>query len=287
MSSAVPNITKASGEVVPFSREKLAASLRRSGATPEISEDIAERILSGLQPGTSTKRIYQQAFQLLRGRSRSVAGRYKLKRAIMELGPSGFPFERFIARILELDGFAVQVGRIVQGRCVDHEIDVMAEKGDHRYLVECKYHNQPGRVCDVKVPLYIHARFLDVEGEWKRLPGNGTKQYQGWVVTNTRFTGDALRYGTCAGMVMLSWDHPARNSLKARIDRSGLYPLTCLGSLTKAEKLRLLENGVVLCQEIIQDPAVLEQAEVPRRRMQSVLHECAALCERLNGRQKP
>ncbi|MBL0044257.1 MAG: restriction endonuclease [Flavobacteriales bacterium] len=287
MSANAPlQVTKASGEMVPFSVEKLASSLHRAGATREVSEAIANEVLPKLRSGISTKKLYRLAFSLLHHRSQHLAARYRLKQAILDLGPSGFPFERFIARILEHDGYRTKVGAVVQGKCVKHEIDVTADLGDQRFMVECKYHNQPGRICDVKVPLYIHARFQDVEQHVRSIPGNGVHFDQGWLVTNTRFTGDAMRYGQCAGLLMISWDYPAKGSLKDRIDRSGLYPITCLSSLTKAEKERLLELGIVLCRDIVEDPRTLRRADVRPQRIGAVLKEGTDLCAQLELRRK-
>ncbi len=263
---------------MPFSAGKLLASLRRAGADPGTSERIVEEIRRRLVPALSTRKIHRMAFALLRQRSKPLAGRYRLKQAIMELGPSGFPFEKFIARILDHEGYRVEVGLIVQGKCVKHEIDVIAMQDHRHFMVECKYHNRPGRVCDVKVPLYVQARFKDVEQQWQQLPGHGTMFHQGWVVTNTRFTGDALQYARCAGLHLLSWDHPKGQSLKDRIDRSGLHPITCLGSLTKAEKQLLLEAGTVLCSEICRDPDTLARAGVRTTRARAVLKEAGELC---------
>lgn len=276
-----PPITKASGKVVAFSPEKLMASLQRAGADPGTSERIVEEIRLQLVPALSTRKIHRMAFALLKQRSRPLAGRYRLKQAIMDLGPSGFPFEKFIARILEHEGYRVEVGRVVQGKCVTHEIDVIALQDHRHFMVECKYHNRPGRICDVKVPLYVQARFKDVEQQWRQLPGHGTMFHQGWVVTNTRFTSDAMQYGRCAGLYLLSWDHPNGQSLKDRIDRSGLFPITCLSSLTKAEKQRLLEAGTVLCGEICGDPDVLHRAGVRTTRISAVLKEGTELCTTL------
>lgn len=274
-------VVKVSGERVPFDPEKLRTSLQRSGATVELSGIILEEILPRLTEGISTKKLHRMAFALLQQRSKHLAARYRLKQAIMDLGPSGFPFERFIARILEQDGYRVQVGMIVEGKCVKHEVDVIAERDEHHFMVECKYHH-PGRVCDVKIPLYIQARFKDVEAQWRLIPGHGTKFHQGWLVTNTRFTSDALRYGQCAGLYLMSWDHPVKESLKDRIDRSGLYPLTCLSSLTRAEKQQLLDTGVVLCKEIRKEPALLSRAGVRPARFNAVLKEGAELCAMLS-----
>lgn len=274
-------VTKASGVRATFDPQRLRASLQRAGASPAISETIVEEILPQLVPGISTKKIHRMAFKLLGRRSSQLAGRYRLKQAIMDLGPSGFPFEKFIARILEHDGYQVEVGRIVEGKCVKHEVDVIAQKEEHHFMVECKYHNQPGRVCDVKIPLYVQGRFKDIEQRWVRIPGHGARFHQGWVATNTRFTSDALQYGECAGLHMMSWDHPLHGSLRDRIDRSGLYPLTCLTTLSSAEKKRILEQGAVLCQEICSDPALLSKAGVAPERVKKVLEEGAGLCATL------
>jgi hypothetical protein len=85
----------------------------------------------------------------------------------MELGPSGFPFEKYVAEILKYQGYRVEVGVIVEGFCVKHEVDIIAEKEAKHFMIECKFHNQPGTFCDVKIPLYINSRFLDIEKMWK------------------------------------------------------------------------------------------------------------------------
>jgi ATP cone domain len=159
-------VKKASGMLVPFSASKLRQSLQRSGASPEITENVISEIQSQLYEGMSTKQIYQHAFKLLKKFSKPQAAKYKLKNAIMELGPTGFPFEKYFAEILRYQGYSVKVGEIVKGHCVNHEIDVIAEKGNMKFMIECKFHNATGINCDVKVPLYIHSRFKDVEKKW-------------------------------------------------------------------------------------------------------------------------
>jgi hypothetical protein len=274
-------ITKASGVLAPFSKEKLIQSLVRAGAAENIASAIANEVSAQVYEGMSTKKIYRLAFGLLRDSSSHLAARYHLKRAIMELGPSGYPFERFIGEILKYQGYSVRVGEIVKGKCVNHEIDVIAEKDQHHFMIECKYHNQPGTISDVKIPLYIQARFKDVEAAWITLPGHGTKFHQGWVVTNTRFTGDAIQYGTCADLKMISWDYPRKGSLKGLIDDMGLYPLTCLTTLTKQEKRMLLENKIVLCKELCRNPQLLEKIGMRNNRIAAVLEEANQLCEHL------
>ena len=137
----LPFITKTSGETVPFSPEQLHTSLRRAGAAEAVADHILEQVLQQIYEGMSTRKIYQLAFKILRKKSKPIAARYRLKSAIMELGPSGFPFEKFIGEVLRYQGFNVEVGVVVSGRCVNHEVDIIAGRGDDIYLVECKYHN--------------------------------------------------------------------------------------------------------------------------------------------------
>lgn len=270
-------ITKSTGELEPFDIDRLRRSLERSGATPEMSAVIAEEMLPRIAQGMSTRKIYRTAFSLLSRRSKHIAARYSLKQAVMDLGPSGFPFERFIARILEQEGYRTQVGVILAGRCVAHEVDVVADRDGKHYLVECKYHSSHGRFCDVKIPLYIQARFTDIDEKWRADKNDSRHFDQGWVVTNTRFTSDAMQYGECVGLRMLGWDQPAKGSLKDRIDDSGLYPLTCMVTLSKAEKERLLEKDLVLAHDIAENPDALTHAMVRPAQMAAVLREAEEL----------
>ena len=272
------NVIKANGEKVLFQVEKLINSLKRSGADEMIVQHIINDIENEIYEGISTKKIYQMAFRMLKSKARVSASRYKLKKAILELGPSGFPFEKFVGKILESEGYHTKVGVIVQGNCVQHEVDVIAQKDNKHYMIECKYHSDQGRFCNVKIPLYIHSRFLDVEKQWEKQKGHETKFHQGGVYTNTRFTTDAIQYGTCAGLMLTSWDYPKGNGLKERIDRSGLHPLTSLTTLTTAEKSKLLDTGIVLCKEINENPSLLEQIGIAKQRQKNILNDSEELC---------
>lgn len=274
-------ITKASGESVKFSEQKLITSLQRAGAGKEQIATILDAIRNKLFEGISTKQIYRIAFNMLKENSKRIASKYHLKRAIMELGPSGYPFEHFIGEIFRYQGFEAKVGIVVKGLCVNHEIDVLAEKDNKLLMVECKYHNQQGIFCDVKIPLYINSRFIDVQSFWKTMPATKDKDYEGWLVTNTHFTGDAIQYGNCAGLKMLGWDYPNNSGLKDIIDDLGLYPITCISTLTKSEKQQLLESKVVLCQELYHNPKILEKMRIKQNRIENIIEETKQLCKNL------
>jgi hypothetical protein len=269
-------VTKASGTTEPFSIKKLRTSLERAKATSEEINSIIETLLPKLYQGISTKKIYSEAFRLLRNQSKPHAARFYLKRGIMELGPSGFPFEKFVGELFKHLGYTVQVGIIVQGKCVTHEIDVMAEKENEIILMECKYRNQPGINVDVKTPLYINSRFEDVLANG--LLKNKENKFAGWITTNAKFTTDAIDYGRCKGLNMLSWDYPQNKALKDMIDNSGLYPLTCLTSLTHHEKQWLLAKDYVLAKDIYNNRNLLLKAGVKETRLKTVLDEAIKLC---------
>ena len=273
------NIVKHSGDVVPFNVDKLKDSLRRAQASEEIIQQIVAQIESAIYNGITTKKIYQMAFKMLKGKSRVSASKYKLKKALMELGPSGFPFEKLVGKLLAHEGFETKVGVIVQGNCVQHEVDVIAQKDNKHYMIECKYHSDQGRFCNVKIPLYIHSRFLDVEKQWEHQKGHEAKLHKGGVYTNTRFTTDAIQYGKCVGLLLISWDYPMGNGLKDRIDKSGFHPLTALTTMTKSEKTKLLDKGIVLCKELHEKPTLLNQIGIDKTRHKKILEDSEALCK--------
>lgn len=266
-------ITKSTGKQVVFSIEKLRNSLRRSGADEATVKEIVSVVRDELYQGISTKSIYNRAFALLKKKKLVFASKYKLKKAIYELGPTGFPFEQFLATLLEHSGYEVRVGQFMKGLCVSHEVDVIAKKDGEHILIECKFHGDPSRKCDVKVPLYINSRFKDILAYQRKDQPN-----QCWVATNTQFTQDAIDYGQCMGLHLLSWDYPADHSLKERIDHLGLYPITVSELLTKREKQFLLSRDVVLLKQLHKDAFYLDHLGISEQRKERIMQEVKMLC---------
>ncbi|WP_324026158.1 restriction endonuclease [Maribacter sp. BPC-D8] len=272
------DIIKSSGQKMKFSLDKLRNSLKHSGANHELVEEIVSKVYDELFEGITSNEIYNRAYSLLKKNKSVFASKYKLKKAIYELGPTGFPFERFIAAILQYSGYEVEVDIVLNGACVTHEIDVIAKKNDTVTLIECKFHNEEGRNCNVKIPLYIHSRYNDVKANWVTNKNNKPLN-KGWVVTNTRFTQDALTYGKCAELYLLSWDYPENDGLKDRIDRLGLYPITVSSLLSKREKQFLLSRNVVLCRQLVKDKFFLDHLGISTDRKSKILDEISQLCK--------
>jgi len=277
MSNSNIKVTKGTGEQVAFDAGKLSTALKRSGAHPNEINQIIRQVESMLYDGISTKKIYQIAYSILRKKSQNVAGRYRLKKAIQELGPTGYPFEKFVGKLFESDAYLVEVGKIVQGKCIQHEVDVVAKKPGKQVMVECKFHGDSARKSDVRVALYIQSRFQDLKAAWKINNPESKTNYSGMVVCNTRFSDDATQYAKCAGLDLISWDYPVGNSLKDWIDRSGYHPITSLHSLKKREKQQLLEEGIVLCRELVSQSDFMRKIGFNERQLSRVIKEAQSL----------
>jgi Holliday junction resolvase-like predicted endonuclease len=288
------HIQKASGEIELFSSDKLRQSLTRSGADKKIIDLIVDEIeewlitqvkrTKGDKVGEQedvvsvpSKKIYSMAFSLLRKKTISNAARYKLKSAMMEMGPTGHPFEHFIGEIYRSLGFETEVGITLQGQCVTHEVDVIATKKNHQRFIECKYYQSTGKNANVQVPLYIRSRVDDIINKRKTNPDFKGYSFSGGVVTNTRFTLDAEQYGKCSGLHLLSWDYPKGEGLREIIDRERIFPVTSLSNLTKVHKKTLMDKGVVSCPQLTRDPSLLNLLNLDKRRRAKVLEEAQDL----------
>ena len=128
----------------------------------------------------------------------------------------------------------------------------------------------------MKIPLYINSRYLDVLGKWN--VDHSEKPLECWVVTNTKFSTDAVQYGNCVGLHLLGWNYPFDKSLSILVDHSGLYPVTCLSTLSNKEKELILQAGIVLCSDLKNNPGLLKTAGISLTRIPKVLAEAAALC---------
>lgn len=272
----MPEIVKADGTVEPFDISKLETSLRRAGASPKVIERICKTVGPTISPGMRTDDIYRRAFTLLRREERITAARYSLRRALFELGPTGHPFENFIAELFRLEGWNVEWRKVIRGKCVNHEVDVYATKGSEHLFAELKYHNDPGYKTDVKVALYVKARLEDI---WKCDPKTGPvcPVDLGYLITNTKFTDQAIQFARCSGIQLLGWSYPTEGNLYDRIISAGIYPVTALTSLRKAEKNMLLDEGIVTIDLLKERREYLRTLHLPPERIGTIMAEIETL----------
>lgn len=271
-------IIKASGQKEEFSLKKFSRSLRKAGADTKTINEIIEDI-KALKP-SSTQEIHEYALQRLSQKSPPIAARYNLKRALLEFGPAGYPFEKYAAKLLEYEGYRTKTDQIMSGACVDHEIDIIASKDNQYFMVECKFHNNLGLKSDVKVALYTQARFEDLEKALQQYKDKEDRQKlnQPWLITNTKFTTEVIKYAHCVNMKLTGWSYPSGKSLAELIDHYGLHPITALTSLSRHQKKIFIEHGLVLCRDIPAYKNELQQFGIRPQDIDHLLKESKAVC---------
>ena len=243
-------VTKSSGGVEDFNIRKLINSLVRAGAPEDVASDIAGKVLGHLTAPVHTRHIYRVARRMLRQYSRVSGMRYSIKRAIIALGPTGYPFEKYIGRILAAYGYTVEINRLTKGYCVTHEVDILATKDSRMCVIECKHHTDGDKPEDIKTALYVHSRFNDIRKAMELSPDYNSFAHEGWLVTNTRCSSDAVTYAECAGLRILSWKYPEPESLEVMIERKKLYPVTILPAASRSAMQTLIQNNIIVMEEI-------------------------------------
>lgn len=271
-------VIKYSGDIVDFNPLKLQQSLLKSGASQLVVETILQNIQKDIYEGISTKQIYKMAFGLLKKAANAHAARYNLKEAIRLLGPAGFFFEKYVARLFASEQYETQTNLILQGKCVSHEIDVLIKKDAIVSMVECKFHMGKDTNSDVKVPMYILSRYNDLKEKKHVIFSSKEFIVECWVVTNNRFTSDAIAFAKCSGLQMLSWNYPENNNISTKNADNFLYPITCLTTLSLAEKEKLLILDIILVKEILNNSESLKKIGLSPNRIKNVLKEASELC---------
>ena len=273
-------VRKSDGEREAYSREKLRRSLRRAGAGASLAEEVIADVEPRLRDGITTGKLYRMARKALQHRSRTTAITYSLKRALLDLGPSGFPFEQFCGRLFEALGYRVAYNQVLDGRCVRHELDIVAERDGQRLFAECKFHNRASYRNDIKLPMYLHARSRDLSA------GENGSHDAFWVLTNTTYSEDALTYGECEGLILAGHNTDHYPLTRGLINQHGLHPITCLGTLKVAQKRALIEAGAILCRDLLDRPDFLENLRLEARQHERVRNECLEVLDRGRARRE-
>lgn len=278
MSEQTIEIIKSDGTREPFDEQKLKRSLERSGASQEAVVDILESTRHELHNDLTTHDIYHRAYELLKKHERRAASRYSLRRALLALGPTGYPFEDFVGEIFRSQGYETSTRQVLQGKCITHELDVIAKKDGRTVGAELKFHNDIAMRSDIKVALYVRARFDDLRAHHEVQPAITPLFDDVWLVTNTKFTAQAIEYALCSGLTLVGWNYPSEGNLQDIIEKTKAHPITALTSLSHEHKKRLLEEGVILCKTLHERVNVLHNLGLSNDAIQSTLDEAKRLC---------
>lgn len=237
-------VVKQTGEEEPYSEDKVRRSMNRVGVPDNLQPEVLSHIHSKFHGGKlTTDEIFRHVLEYLEPRDRKSSVKFNLRDAIYGLGPTGYPFEKYLAEIFRRIGYKVETGVMMRGDCVTHEIDLLIEKEGERQIVEAKFHNHHDVKTDVQTALYTYARFLDVKEK------NNISNV--WLITNTRLTTDAIAYANCKGIPAIGWNYPEKGNLQDFVEGPKAYPITILTALSNQEKNRLIEKNVVLCSDLI------------------------------------
>lgn len=271
-------VEKYDGTKEQFDPEKLRESLEEAQTPDDLIDDIIKTIIKDSEEQTTTKAIYTRAFDLLKEKRRSYAARYSLRQSLADLGPTGYPFEKFVAHIFEAKGYKTSVGVVMQGSCTSHEIDVVAEKNDTLVLVEAKFHNDRTIKSALQTALYVRARYDDLKKNNHGSFDDKGKNIEHWLITNTKFSKQAVEYGECADLHMVGWGHPHKGNLEELISDADLQPVTALTTLSGSHKRDLTKQGLVLCKNIRSEKDKLEGLGFSDSKIREVMDEVNHLC---------
>lgn len=267
------DVTKLDGTTEKFSPSKLCLSIRKAGAPRELADSICKSVEQRVNPHDSTTKIFRKALKYLVREDLDVAARYSLRRGLEALGPAGFVFEQYMEAILQSYGFTTRRNVVLQGKCITHETDVLATVGSKRFVVEAKYHNEPGLKTHVNVIMHADARLQDIVGSE---PESARKQYEYamWVVTNTKFTDAAIQYARCRGIRLTGWNYPRGASLEDVIAQKRLYPVTVLPSIPKNLLPTLAQKQIILAQDLLTyEPKDMMRVLGIDRKLAETIHE--------------
>lgn len=270
-------VEKADGSREYYSPQKIVQSSIRAGASEEEAEKIRDEINKIVYNGITTKEIYTTIIRLLKRIDTTKASIYCLKEALMNLGPSGFPFEAFIGKILESQEYNIKLRSIMKGQCVNHEIDIIADRDEdesnQRSMIECKYHNYKGIYTGLKEALYTYARFRDLTIGHKL--GFCEKFDNAWLVTNTRFSSDAIAYAKCKKLKLLGWNYPPEAALEVLIDKKKFYPITILRSLDNKSKASLANADLIVLNDLtaISLETLHKKTSVSKKKLSQIKNE--------------
>ena len=247
------------------------------GATRAAAETIADKVEANIYDGIETRKVLQMVYRLLKKHKPAVKHQIDLRRALSLLG-SAPDFERFIQLLLAEHGYKVTPNQIVQGRCVEHEIDAIATRDGKTCIVEVKHHESYHTRTNLDVSRISRAVFEDVT-EGYALGLNRLRIDYAMIVCNTKLTEHAKRYADCRGILHVGWSSPADHDLQTMIEEKHAYPITFIKGLNAANRQKLASNGILLLKQLtaINPEELKRQTGISRDNIESIVDSAEAI----------
>jgi len=249
------NVVNFRGEEESFSEKKVYESARRVGASEQAAEKITNTIKEEVYDGIETSEIFDRIKELLDKESSKLSMKFSLKKGMRKLGPTGYPFEKFVGEIFHRLGHNVELNLYLSGKCLDkYETDFLAEKDQVIKVGECKFRNRPEEsVIELDTVLAFQAEIQDLRnGNLFEKERFNNKEIKPLLVTNTKFSGVATEYADCVGIELLGWRTPEDQGLETIIDNNGFYPITILPSLDQEASKMFFKEKMALVQDLLE-----------------------------------
>ncbi len=240
------------------------------GVNRKIADEVVGRVEKRLYDGIPTSKILEITFRLLRSYKPAIRHLLDLRRGL-SLMDSKPEFENFVRILLANSGFEVSTNRLLAGKCVEHEVDAIARKGGVTYFVEAKHHVNYHTPTGLDESRIARAILEDVS-EGFQCGSCDLKIDRAMIVTNTRYSEHARRYGKCRNILLIGWSSPANLSLQSMIEEENLYPLSCLRGLKHKTKTKLINSGIVVMKQLFEEkPSTLaRKTGVPKETIKQI-----------------
>jgi len=280
MSEETLYVINLAGQKEPFSWKKVFSSAQRAGASKESATKIADEISLLVYPGISTALIYEEVLKRLRKNEPRAGIRFPLKKAIQRLGPTGFPFEKYVGALFENQGWQVFLNQHLKGYCLTYEIDFLAQKEKELFIGECKFRHA---LAKQKIPSEIilenYAKFLDLKkGELFKTPTFFQKEISFILVTDAKFTYRSQKFARCYRLELLGWRYPQERGLEYLIESQNLYPITILPSLDDDLACQCFEEKIILVKDLLKKwPDFTRKAKIPPKKAAAIFEEAQTL----------
>ncbi len=275
------SVTKADGSKQLFNRQKVIQTCLRMGASYKVALEIVEQVETQIYDGIPTNKILQTIFRLMRKPKPAVKHLYDLKQGISLMEPKP-EFEAFVREILAHSGFQVKPNTILRGLCGEHEADAIATREGVTYFVEAKHHINYHALTGLDESRIARAVIEDLTEGYQNSVTR-IKIDRAMIVTNTKYSEHAIKYGSCRGILQIGWNSPEGFGLREIVEKHKLYPLSCLRGVSNHIRLRLVDAGIVLIKQLNeQDCKYLEKkTELPKQTVLTLMEKARHTTETL------
>jgi len=244
----VIQVKKADGRLEPFDRSKVVRTALHLGLDSDEAEAIAEEVSKSIYDGIPTSKILSLIHELARKSRPELEHIGDLREAISRMR-SKPDFEEYIRLVLKAIGYLVEPGRVLEGRCISHEIDGIAFMDDEVLVVEVKHHVNPHTYTGLDTVLQLWATLEDLR-EGYRLGLHHYAFTSAILACNTKISLHAERYARCKGIKYMGWKYPQAFALGDIVAKHKLYPITMLRFLSEEQVASLGNQGIVTLTQL-------------------------------------